>query len=544
VLEPTLEQKTSKLDIEVNNNYQIESMQTPLDYSGYTSSFSFEMLEQLDLSADLLGNKFPITSTEASEVETILENIRTNEITSYSDFIDASKNFSEIQKIAMLAAIGNSLYNYGYDLNYQFMEKPSRDGLFSKLQNILNNNTDSVVGACGQIASSLERLANDNGLRAATVTGISLTPRSHAFNVLKLQDGSAIVSGGNIILFSSKNIEKLLETYQLYYGSLVFYHSFFEDSKFKYRLITRKGKNIADFLGYDSSTDTIKKALFNEMDSNPNFMLNLAEKNYLTSKKLNLFGFFSNFGEIREDQNSQINKIPLIQAGYKGNFSLLEFSIIPTISLVYGNMQYKDNTKTGNNLYGISGDLIASKKNKQDLNFSFRFGYNLLDNLNLFTNKYYNLFYDFPIEAGISYKIQTKDLYIEPYLLSQFNSFPDLETWVFTPQITELKGGIVFGVPMTKDAIFSFEPFYSKRNYEQEIGAGIKLKTKNLALDVKGYASNSTYDFAPDRMGISVNTSFPLGNSEITIDYKNDTKNYDREKEDNSSFSINGKIKY
>jgi hypothetical protein len=523
--------------IEINNTYDSESDRKIPNYSLFSATFYY----------NYFNSNLPFTSTQGSEINTILLNVPFG---SYSGLINSSKNLSDIQKLAMFSAIANSAYAFGYDKTLGDGKVLSQKDFFEKFQNILyNQNPDdpnNTIGVCRHIATNLEIMANDSGLRTAAVTGVSSSDRiGHAYNVSKLENATAVWDGGNIIIIPTMDIEKAIAIYQLSANSMTFQHQFFEDSKFKYSLTTRDGKNYLDFLGYDSSTNTIKNALFNNLPEVIPLSINLAQKQYISSGELSTFGFFVRGGEIRGDSLSPMKNTSLFQVGYNGNFTsskLPGFSIRPGLSLVYGNIQYKnENDPTSKDfLVGASGDIVLSYNQKTGLDLSLRAGYNAS------FNDRSTFFSDMPLEAGVSYGFSTKNLGIEPYIISQFEILPaDFGTFDYAPQFTEFKTGIAFDISPLKSTTFSLDPYYVYRNYEQELGADAKLKTKNIEFKLGGYLSQSTYDFAPDRSGINAGASVSLSDkSKVSVMYNNKVKNYSGETSSDSSFSINGTIKY
>ena len=176
-----------------------------------TSSNSFNYFGGGDLIRD--GNIPEINLEETSQLENLIKDIADKKVKSYSEFVELSKNFSESQKIVLFASLSQLLYAGSYNNNSQLNEIESQENLFYSLQNFLSTSNPNTLGQCSQIATYIEKLANDNGVKASAVTGMVKGGRidqGHVLNILKLKNGTGIVDGGRILIVKTRNIEKVL----------------------------------------------------------------------------------------------------------------------------------------------------------------------------------------------------------------------------------------------------------------------------------------------------------------------------------------------
>ncbi|VVB83741.1 Uncharacterised protein [uncultured archaeon] len=170
---------------------------------------------------------------------------------------------------------------------------------------------------------------------------------------------------------------------------------------------------------------------------------------------------------------------------------------------------------------------------------SARAGYNLLIN-----EKAFQLFYDFPLELGASLNASAEDVKIKPYLVSQFKIYPEnMNINTYSLQFNELEAGIKADFPVS-NIVLSVNPYYSHKLWEDTAGLNAGIKNKNLELNLGGYFSKSSYEFAPDKAGINAGFSLGADTAKIDLGYKVDWKNYDGEISDKSSFTINGNVKF
>ena len=526
-----------KPELELIVNYETETSQSPIDYStSINAYFPTWNLEGTPTGGSLWSNS-SLTNDEEIQIETLMSDIQNNNITSYQEFLEASQNLSENQQLVLASAIGNLLNRFNYDINLIFNEVKSQEDFFSQLQDSLINDEDNSIGTCGHFATHLERFLNDVGVRAAAVTGISDNGVGHAYDIAKIENGTAIVDSYNILTTDTKNIEKTLQAYQKYTGVATLQHLFFEDAEFEYRLITQEGKHLLDFVEYDESSVPLKNSLINSPESQCKVTVTLNLEDSLTSFEQNLIGFFVKVGEIRGDNSSPLEKINLSQIGFKRNFSILDLMNINTdLSLISGGF-IQDAEIANNTLFGAKGNLIINTNNEEGLNFTSRIAGNYIQNK-------YPLFHDFILGAGTSYTTSIDNLSIKPYLVSQFSFFPNnLGNYQFRPRLTELTSGISLN-SNSNDANFSIAPYYLWRIWEQGFGGQINLGTEGVGVNAGGQITFSTYDFCPDKYNLRVGAHLNLGNLEVRANLQTEATNYDGEKETQESFNIQGSIKY
>ena len=496
-IERTLEEEISKPKIEINFNYKIESEQKGADYS--------------ELSTTNLTCPINIIN-----------------ISSYQELITQSTSLLEREKLILASKISSLL---GYDLNLQDIEVMSQDDFFYNLQNFL------PVGVCRHIATHAERYLNDIGIKSAAVSGKS-NRVGHVYDISKIENGTAIIDYNIIFIVDTKNIEKTLEAYQKYKRNTTFQHLFFEDAEFKYRLITKDGKNFLDFIEYDESQEPLKNALIQDFKSEPYFKANISLEDFLTSAEFNLFGLFLKAGEIRGNSNSALEKLTLFQTGFKRNFSFFNNKIIinPDLSFIFG--QIFQNALDNPKILGINGNLIFATNREKGFNLSSRIAGNLLSAKNS------SLFYDAIFGTGISYRIPIKNINIEPYVTSQFAFFPkDIGTYAYRPKLSELTGGTNIDIKFN-NVNLSIDPYYLWRIGEQGFGGSIKFEGKNLGIKAEGDATWSNYEFNPDKINLKIGPYLNLGKLHIGMDYELERTNYDKEIDNQHLFGLEGTVKF
>jgi len=526
-----LEQKVSNPKVKITFNYKTESKQEGVEYSTSYSGFNRDYNYLWRTS-----NTPELTSAEETQVEDVIKDVKDGDINSYEDFVNAASDFSENQKIVLFAAVGDSLVRGSYDHSLPNHEVFSQDIFFDKWQDYLATDNQNLLGVCRHIASLLAKLAKDMEIDAAVVTN-----SRHAYIILKKENGTAIVDYGSILIMDTKNIEKALEVYQKKVNTIAFQHLFFNDNELKYRLITKDGKNLLNFIGYDESSEKLKNSL-TQRDSSDSSDLTLTFniEDYLTSAEFNYFGFFMKAGEIRGSPSSPMKNMTLLQTGFKGEFSIPDvININPDISFIFGNLSKNIKDSIDNSCFGASCDLSINTDNKEGLNLASRIAGNI------FWTKDIVPFYDLAVEAGVSYKIPIKELNIEPYLITQFALFPgDLGTYKHVLKPSEFTGGISFNY-ISDNTKLSIEPSYSWRIWEQEVGINAKLETKHLGINAGGYMTKSNHNFCPDKYGLIAGLYIsPLENLDIKLNYKLDGTNYGGEVDYQSSFNIQGSIKF
>jgi hypothetical protein len=495
--------------IELGFDFESEKKQIPLNYT----------LEEYFEDSDF-GSLSPIVSK-----------IQSGEIDSYSSLLENAGSLTDNQKIVLLSLFADQLYLYDYTANSE-KEVSSQEAFFQTLQDALNWKHGSI-GLCRHISTNIEKLANDMGLRAAALTG-SYFDAGHAYDIIKTENGTSIVDSYQIFSSSSKNIEKIIESYQKEIGAIMFQHLFFEDSKFKYELIPKDGKNFLDFTNYDPSLNELKNSLINK-NKNPAITIEGTKNDNLLSVKLNLLGLYLNGGELSEDISPE-KKIGLFQLGFGKKFILFnKLGITPDLSIVYGDSG--DYTKP---IWGWDGRITLSTENKEGLNLSSKFSHTIINMPKV------TLYYK-PVclEAGVSYTLPIGKAKLEPYVLSQFAFLMDdfgVGEKSRKLKFNELEAGLKFSFPKDGTNI-TIDPHYINRIWEDEFGANLRLGIKNAGLNIEGFVTKSTYDFCPDKQSLSIGADALLGPVSLKLSYKTDKTNYDGEIGTTSSFSVGGKVK-
>lgn len=543
IIEQTLEQKISQETKSSTNkiniifDYKIGNEQKDVDY--LTSKTAF-----IQNNGYLWreSNIPELSIAEGIQVENIMNDIKNKNINSYQELVEISKNFSENQKLVLLSAIGNSLNIGSYDVKLRRSEVVSQDIFFSKLQNFLESGNQDGLGDCKAISYYLEQLANDTGVKVkvAVSTGI-VEGDGHSYTVLKTKDGSAIVDSYNILITNTKNIEKTLEAYQKYQGTTTFQHLFFEDTKFKYRLITKDGRNFLNFLGYDESSEQLKNVLINHdsKDYLRDSRIVIDFGKYLSSLEFNYKDFFAKVGEIRGSLSSPMDKMTLFQTSYDRKFLISDIiNINPDISLMYGKIS--QDAKINDELLGITGNLIVDTNNEKGLNLSSRISGNAFTPTMEFA-----IFHDVLFGIGVSYKIPIKNMSIEPYAIMQYGLFPEnLDTYNFRPIFSEFNSGIIFDINVSDNIDISLNPYYTWRIWENGFGNKVEFGNRNVKANIEGYITKSKYDFNPDKRGLKIGLEANLKNFGLEGGYERKETNYDGEKEKDNSLNASINIKY
>jgi len=482
------------------------------------------------------NNPLELNSFERIQVEDVIKDVKYGDVDSYQELVESSKSFSENQKEVLLAALAGSLYRGSYDSKFT-NEVFSQDTFFEQLQNYLATGDHSPLGVCRHISSHIEQLSNDIGLRTNAVTG-RYEEFGHVYVILKRENGNGIINGPYVTFSNTKNIEKMLGIYSKDADTAQFEHLFYEDSKLKYRLVTKDGKNVLDFIGYDESLNTLKKSLTEEEAFNPRISLVLGKNDYSRSGKLNLFGFFAKLGQINGNSSSATKEINLIQAGLEGKLSFPGFiDLTPSLSVIYGNIVQQERTDKGAG--GVSESFMINTHNEEGFNLSSRFAgkFFLLEEAILFA--------DSSLELGASYKIPIGRISLTPYILSQVGLWPEnLGTYYPGLKFNEVNAGTILDISFLSNSGVSVDPHYSYRNYEHEFGINAKLRTKNIQAGIGAYVTKSVYDFAPDKSGIDISLSQSFKNLGLKFSYKRESQDYDGEISNKSSLSVQGKIKF
>lgn len=527
-----LEEKISKPKISINLNYKHEDAQKGIDYyvsnSRFFQSYPYEFL---------WTNIPQLTYSEKKQVENIMKDIKYDNINSYQELVEKTEDLSESQKFVLLSAIGGILRDFNYENSNEKVS--SQDTFFEKLQDSLESSEQNGLGVCRQISSHLEQLANDIGIKSTAVTGFGTTT-GHVYVISKTEHGNSIVDYSKILTTNTKNIEKTLEAYQKYQGTMVFQHLFFEDAEFKYELITKDGRHFLDFVEYDKSSETLKNYLISENELiSPKLSIDLDLETYLKSFKFNYKGFFVKVGEIEGNSSSPLDKMDLIQLGLGGKFSILNAYIIPDISLIKGKI-YQDRKIDDDELLGVQGNLIFATNNKR-LNFGSRFGMNT----SFLRPSNFPIFFDYVFEVGTSYKIPVKNIDIQPYAFMQYFPFiEDIGSGDVKPTPEEITIGNIFDVKVSKNINFSLDPHYTWRIWEDEFGLAAGFGNGNIKASAKGYFTKSKYDFNPDKIGFKTELKARLKNLNLKAGYEGKRTDYDGEKEWNNSLSASVNIKY
>ena len=202
-IERTLREGISKPKIDINFNYKTESKQKVIDYkmseTTLWTGWGYPLWRESDTPK--------LSEIEKQEVKDILKDIKNEEINSYQELVEAGKNLLlQNQKLDLLATIGGSLGKFNYENSN--MKVTSQEEFFDKFQDSLESGKKNGLGNCRHIHSYIEQLANDLGIKSAAVSGISENGLGHIYDILKVEDGTAIIDYSNLLIMPTKNIEK------------------------------------------------------------------------------------------------------------------------------------------------------------------------------------------------------------------------------------------------------------------------------------------------------------------------------------------------
>jgi hypothetical protein len=261
---------------------------------------------------------------------------------------------------------------------------------------------------------------------------------------------------------------------------------------------------------------------------------------YINSAQVNLFGLFTKIGQL----SSPATNMTLFQVGYKENILIPNIiSVTPSFSFIYGKVPDVpgDDIATINAVAdGFIADVTVATDFKKGFNISSRFARTIL---NTFESTMYE---DTIFGTGISYTIPIKNFELTPYAAIQAIYFPYDVNDVTKHKLTfdELRAGANFKANLPYDVIFSIDQYYLKKSYEDGFAMDTKFKTKHFGFDAGWHISKSNYDFAPHTGGFYLGGGIYINNIGFTVNYKNDTKNYDGELTTEKSLSFEGTVSF
>jgi len=526
----------------------------PVDYSksnNYFISFTNPLFWKYD-SLWRTSNTPELSSAEEEQVENIVKDVKNENIDSYSDLTNISGNLLENQKLVLGAIYGGQLGAYHYD--YENMNTANypvvpQNTFFNLTQNSLQTGEKTPMGVCRHLHTNVEQFLNDSGIPSAAVTvdvNSDGDRGGHVVDISKLSYGTAIIDYGTIMLWKTKNIEKILRAYQKEEGFTRLEHLFFEDSRFKYRIITLDGREYITWAGYNTTSEPLKKSLEYNVDSEPYIKATVNKGDYSKSGEINCFGLFFKNGEIKGYPSSPLEKMDLYQYGFKRR--MLFPDIFPNsffhnaafdveFSWIKGKM-YQDGGEE--EIDGSTTKFLFATNNEKGFNFSFK------SNQHSMGVGRQILFSDSGLGFGTSYKFVTNNFDIKPYMVVQGNYFQDdLGTWKDNKlMLGEISGGTVFGIKLPKSTTFSIDPYFLKRMWEKEYGIDAKLGNEYIGISGKAYRTNSTYKFCPDKRGYEAGAYLDFKYVEAGVDYKKETIDHDGETENQDSVNVKVAVKF
>jgi len=389
---------------------------------------------------------------------------------------------------------------------------------------------------CRHISKDIEKLSEKVGLESSVVSGVNQEKINHSFVLLKTENGLSLLDQKYLLETDSKNVEKVLEAYQKEQGIIPFRHSFWENGNLKYSFLTKDGKRFLDFLEYDHSVNSSLENLIHPKYSQKELALDLEAGNYTNSAKISN-PFFLKLGVVKGEKNSALDNSLAFQFGFRKKFLFRDlFGIDLDLNSFYNENSYSEDV--GKIYGGIFNSSIFTDRQGINLNLRGKI-------TKFFGGENFEAFHDYSIEPGISYKINTEKSSITPYLISRFEMVPvKLTEHKGNLILDELLSGINFSSKI-KNLDFLTNLYSSYKPYEKGVGANLNLKYKDINLNLAGSFSKSDYIFCPDKSNFSVGISTKFGdNLEIGSNYKTNSTNYKGEKDNQSSFSLNGKLSF
>jgi hypothetical protein len=546
------------IGVEYNHKRKYFSSTMPIYQNSYTYIDHWSNKDEIQISPG-----FNLTEEKKEEILNLISDVKNKKINSYNDFVQMSRIFSENQKLVIGALFADWIYKNSYDdiKNYEIY---SKNILFGKFQKSLAGENE-FLGACSNIAIYNESFLRDIGIKkVASVAGAVLDYQygkriEHAYNLLKLEDRISFIDGGQLLFVNTKNIEKALSAYQSEKDVFNFVYEFYENNQFKYKLITKEGRDYFEFVGHDPTADSFKKNVLEyEEKLSPLLNISFNDKSSEESKEINFLGFFLKKGKIIGSSNSLYDRIELSQFGFKKIGTLPKF-------------EFKNNEFLSTFLNEFSGIVVGLQASAikveafyRDITTAYFFENkksekikNSTGNFFLSTNRPegFNLGAEISVDSTIltndskqdimaSYKFRNGFFSINPYILFQFKN----EDITLTPQSsgssTEVSSGAILDFKLPKKIIFSVDPNISKRPWENEYGLGAKLKHKNFEISGKTFKTKSKYWANPNKAGKEITAKLDFRYLSGEVIYKTEIEDYDGEKEKNTELEVKTSLKY
>jgi len=519
------------LDFTIPQTTNSETIQTYTGYDFSDSSLNYFLKD---------SQQNPITEEEISELENLLTETKENEIHYYHEFLNRAEDFSEEQKLALIAAVSNQTLGYGYNPELTNIDIFSQEEYFSKLRDILKG-SNSDLGTCFQISRYAENLADDLGIESAVING-SRPAGSHAFVISDLEKGISINDYYFTLIGYTKNVEDLLKKYKEIKGSPKFEHTFVDDGKFVYKLLTSEGKEFLDVMDYDISSEETRQRLLhkkeNENEININIShgenINLAEVNY-SEKRFGISGGLGNMKNI-----PGLETMDFYTIGEEFNFPIGPVNISEKANFLLG----VPIDREGEKLYGIGAQLFATTDNK-GFNFSSRIGGNfsfmgdgLFDPLSkvFITSPNLDLNADFGASYSINIRRKNVNYEITPYGICQF-SLEWLGKHNFGLVVSEGTLGAQLEIDSGENN-FSLDSRYTLKRSSHEFAGKIEYENPRLIFSIGGSADLSTYVFSPNRYSIDLGGKINLGKLEAILGLEREITDWNGDKESQTNFKI------
>ena len=477
---------------------------------------------------------------EKIQVKDLLNKIESENL-SYADILFQSRNFSDAQNIVLASALGN-------------------------LPKIKSQNWN-----CRHISTYRERLLNDLGTSAAAVSGMHENQNAHEYTILKKGDSIMIITDEDfskinttntkIFKINTINTKKALQIYHKIVEVPSFSHTFHKDNEFKWKYLTDDGKNVANALDYDFTTNHFKKQLnTNELP----LQISIHYDEFTKAAELNFHGFFLKEIETTGNKFSSLEKLSLSQFGFRRNFEIPnKKGFMPLLqgtkfgadlSYIWGKLDLKN--KPSSKVRGYIANLTFDTNNKKGLNTRLHAGTTQIlagigETSGIWEAKEtnYEILKDTTLGTKISYTIPIEKINLMPYTIIQAkNHVNDLEKYQREIMINEIQAGIKFDAKISNTSKFSFNPYYAERIWEKAVGLNLQIENYLGNLKVNLEKTKSDYEFCPNKARWQLEANVNLGNftlganAELLEEFYEDKENYKIETD--SQFKIGIKIGY
>ncbi len=433
-------------------------------------------------------------NTEADEV---FNKVADGTINSYDKLLEEVSGYPEGQKMKFLGALGDVLGEKGYSFDSLYDPVVSQEKFFYGIERMTSGeNVD--MGVCIQLNSYISNLAEDLGLNSAVLSSVDETGTAHALTIVETDKSITLLDYGNRMVINTENLEDAFRAYSDHTGRTSLEHLFFEDGDFKYRMITREGKEYLDLIGHDPTTRTLENMLV----SKDTVTESSDDEGYINTIRLASDGLFAQFGDSRI-QNMEGD---LIRFGYERDGAIGPFMVSGKGALL-AVMREGGN----NNLYGLDWG-ISAHTDTDGLNAGSRISGQYLGNETELDQVPFSrvLISPLDVEAGVSYSHSGDILDISPYVAAQWSSSNRADNRQ-EMGLSESSVGMRLG-----NDIFSIDGSYRSRPGEHELSINGSIDAGDLDINAGVNINRPNYRFAPNWNSLSAG----IGSSDWSLTYE------------------------